>query len=261
MRLSAKLTPPPPWHPPWKLSYLLLALFSVIEQTIQLTILLLFRVFTEEALTSLVAQCHPAGSPYPLHVSIKRQQKSQQFPNEQLCLSPLEHGIYYSINNLDQYNLFLLGYHLLPLSLMLALIIASHTLTVDLICAIKAVHLLSPKKPPDLCNCPIMIPQTLIGYITYSSTSDADTDDSKCIHESFSPEKQVIVSLDTPASWHLFPATSDFVSQIQTIALVEIHGVGSNIQAIGQGTVCLQFYCSAGKLHDKLLHNGGPLCT
>jgi hypothetical protein len=105
--------------------------------------------------------------------------------------------------------------------------------------AVKVVFLPPPKKPPDLYNCPVMIPQTLIGYITYSS--DSNTDNSKCINESFSHEKQVIVGLDTLASSHLFPVISDFVSQIQPIAPIDIHGVGGNIKAIGQGTMNLRY--------------------
>jgi hypothetical protein len=45
------------------------------------------------------------------------------------------------------------------------------------------------------------------------------------------------------------------VSEIRLITPVNIHGVGGNIQAVGQGTVQLHLRCSAVKLHDKLLHN------
>jgi hypothetical protein len=71
----------------------------------------------------------------------------------------------------------------------------------------------------------------------------ADIDDSYFISESFNSNEQVVVGLDTLASQHLLFFTLDFISEIKPITPLDIHGVGGNIQAIGQDTVRLWF-CS-----------------
>jgi hypothetical protein len=78
-------------------------------------------------------------------------------------------------------------------------------------------------------------------------------------------EKQMIVGLDSMCSHHLFFDKSNFVPKIKLIVTFAIHGVGGNIEAIGQGTVKLWFHCSSGLLHDKLLLNAyyasnAPVC-
>lgn len=104
------------------------------------------------------------------------------------------------------------------------------------------------------------------GFIACSSTMLHDIDDVADFHsESFYAEEQVIVGLDSMCSRHLFPDKSDFASKIKSIVPFEIHGVGGNIKAIGQGTVWLRFRCSSGILHDKLLSNAyyepnAPVC-
>jgi hypothetical protein len=87
----------------------------------------------------------------------------------------------------------------------------------------------------------------------FSSTLLNDLDIIADIHsESYDAEKQVIAGLDLMCSHHLFTDKSDFVSEIKPIILFAIHGIGRNIEAIGQGTVRLQFHCSSGILHVKL---------
>jgi hypothetical protein len=73
--------------------------------------------------------------------------------------------------------------------------------------------------------------------------------------ESHDSDDSVIIGLDSLCSRHLFPAKSDFISEIQPIEPFDIDGVGGNIQAIGQGTVQVHFWDPSGLLHDKQLVN------
>jgi len=73
--------------------------------------------------------------------------------------------------------------------------------------------------------------------------------------ESFDSDDLVIIKLDSLCSRHLFPAKSDFISEIQPIEPFDINGVSGNIQAIGQGTVRICFRDPSGLLHDKQLVN------
>jgi hypothetical protein len=83
-----------------------------------------------------------------------------------------------------------------------------------------------------------------------------DVSNVKDIHtESFDSDDLVIIGLDSLCSRHLFPAKSDFISEIQPIEPFDIHGIGGNIQAIGQGTVQVRFRDPSGLLHNKQLVN------
>jgi hypothetical protein len=73
--------------------------------------------------------------------------------------------------------------------------------------------------------------------------------------ESFDPEEQVIIGLDSLCSRHLFSDKSDFISDLTPVEPFEIHGVGGNMQAVSKGNVRLRFRDSDGKIHDKVLQN------
>ncbi|MFN9981430.1 MAG: hypothetical protein ACK53Y_16005, partial [bacterium] len=86
-------------------------------------------------------------------------------------------------------------------------------------------------------------------YIACSSMMN-DVSNVKDIYtESHDSDDSVIIGLDSLCSRHLFPAKSDFISEIQPIEPFDIHGIGGNIQAIGQGTVQVRFRDPSGLLH------------
>jgi hypothetical protein len=120
--------------------------------------------------------------------------------------------------------------------------------------AIKDIPFRRLKKPPDKKG--LNAESSDCSFIACSSTIPNDLENMSEIHsESFDSEEQVIIGLDSMCSRHLFIDKSDFVSDIKPIVPLDIHGVGGNIEAIGQGTVRLWFRCSSWTLHDKLLFN------
>ncbi len=196
---------------------------------------------------------------YPLHVSrVKQRQHSILASHQQLQLCALHLGVFSNVINLDKYNLFLLGICFWSLEVLLYQIFVDHIvafhISVCLMAAIKDIPFCRLKKPPDKNR--LNAESTACGFIACSSTIPNDLEDMSEIHsESFDSEEQVIIGLDSMCSRHLFIDKSDFVSDIKPIVPFDIHGVGGNIEAIGQGTVRLRFRCSSGTLHDKLLFN------
>jgi hypothetical protein len=119
--------------------------------------------------------------------------------------------------------------------------------------AVKAFCLSTPRTPPDKATDSFQCSEG--GYIACSSTINDILHVDSVYTESFDSEALVLIGLDSHCSRLLFPAKSDFISEIKPIAPFDVHGVGGTIKAIGQGTVRLRFRDSSGLLHDKLLVN------
>jgi hypothetical protein len=192
---------------------------------------------------------------HPLHVSrAKQKRQSLLASGQQLRLCALHLGVFSNVINIDRYNLFLLGVYFISQEALLYGLLANNTVAFHiyfcLLAAIKDVLLCRPKKPPDIKH--HNAGASACSYIACSSTLLNDLEAVEDIpSESFDTEEQVIVGLDSMCSRHLFFDPSDFVSEIKPITPFDIHGVGGNIQAIGQGTVRLWFRCSSGILHDS----------
>lgn len=185
-------------------------------------------------------------------MSSSKQQCLKELSLKKLQLCPLNYQVYSNVINLDRYNVFLLGLFFVSMQLISASYIAPYSATVDFMATIKDVYIPPYKKPPDKTT--YLLDPKAVGFLACSSTLPGTLDSGDFLSESFDSEDQVVVGLDTLASHHLFPSTSDFVSEIPVTPL-DIYGVGGNIQAVGQGNMQFRFCCSSGKLHDKILHN------
>jgi len=184
---------------------------------------------------------------YPLHVSvIKQRRHALLYGIQRLVFCPLEYGVYSDVINLDRYNLFLLGLAYMSFKSLLYGLLAVPMLSCHVtrcaLAAVKAFCLSKPRKPPDKATDSFQCLEG--GYIACSSTIREILHVDSVYTESFDSEDLVLIRLDSLCSRHLFPAKSDFISEIKPIGPFDIHGVGGNIKAIGQGTVWLCFHYS-----------------
>jgi hypothetical protein len=202
---------------------------------------------------------------YPLHVStVKRREHSSRL-RRPLCLCALENNVFTGVINLDRYNMFLLGLTFQGILMLLQDFLLLHQLILLVshnLLALAQMHFLKrPKKPPDPVASSYDRDATH-GLIACSSPINNEVSEWDIFTESFDPEEQRIIGLDSLCSRHLFSDLSDFVSDLTPITPFEIHGVGGNIKAISKGSVRLRFRDSTGTIRDKILSNAyhAPNC-
>jgi hypothetical protein len=128
--------------------------------------------------------------------------------------------------NLDRYNMFLLGLTFQGILMLLQDFLLLHQL-ISLfshnLLAIAQIHFLKhPRKPPDPISqhtFSVLDPvassythDTAHGLIACSSAIGKEVSELDIFTESFDPEEQMIIGLDSLCSRHLFSDLSDFVS-------------------------------------------------